>query len=103
MEAEQPELVLPDDFDEYAWEVESKGVFWDVRVRYGGREYPVTFYEPERLAQDAAEELDEGKPFFEPNIIVVRKVSKDAMIAAVAELAKDDRILNLKEIAKPAP
>jgi hypothetical protein len=32
---EPPVLVLPEDFDDYAWAIQSKGVFWDVRLRYG--------------------------------------------------------------------
>jgi hypothetical protein len=95
---EHPLLVLPEDFDDYAWEIESKGVFWDVRLRYGGREYPLTFYEPQRLAQDVADQLEERPIFFERNIVVVRKVTKAAMDLAAQELVRERRIGELKSI-----
>lgn len=98
MATESPELVLPEDFREYAWEIESKGVFWDARVRYDGKEFAVVFYEPERLAQDASEELNEGNPFFEKNVIVISKVTESEMNTAISRLAKDGRIAHLKEV-----
>lgn len=85
-------LVLPENFDDYAWEVESKGVFWDVHLRYRGREYPLTFYDPQRLAQDVADQLEEGPLFFERNIVVVRKVTREAMVLAAQELARNRQI-----------
>ncbi len=80
------EVILPDDFGEYAWEVEAKGVFWDVRLRYRGREFALTFYEPERLAQDIRAELDGSAAFCEQNLVVVEKVTKEHMESAVTEL-----------------
>jgi hypothetical protein len=95
---EPPVLVLPEDFDDYAWEVESKGVFWDVRLRYEGREYPLTFYEPQRLAQDVADQLEESPIFFERNIVVVKKVTRAAMDLAAQELVRGRRTDELKSI-----
>jgi len=89
-----PALILPD-FDDYAWEVESKGVFWDVRLRYAEREYSLTFYEAHRLAQDAADQLEEGPLFFEPNIIIIKKVTREAMNRAAQELVRNQRIYQL--------
>jgi hypothetical protein len=94
---EHPLLVLPEDFDDYAWEVESKGVFWDVLMRYGGREYRLTFYEPQRLAQDVADQLEESPLFFERNLVVVRKVTREAMELAVQELVRERRIDGLSQ------
>ena len=45
-------LTLPEDFEDYAWEAEAKGVFWDTSARIGDREVTVTFYDPVRLSQD---------------------------------------------------
>src|SRR5438067_1813400 len=94
---EHPLLVLPEDFDDYAWDVESKGVFWDVRMRYGGREYQLTFYEPQRLIQDMADQLEESPLFFERNLVVVRKVTREAMELAVEELVRERRIDGLSQ------
>jgi hypothetical protein len=95
---EPPVLVLPEDFDDYAWEIESKGVFWDVRLRYGGREYPLTFYEPRRLAQDVTDQLEEYPIFFEQNIVVVKKVTRAAMDLAAQELVRGRRLDELKSV-----
>jgi hypothetical protein len=99
MPAEEPPLlILPEDFDDYAREIESKGVFWDVRLRYEGREYPLTFYEPRRLAQDVADQLEERPIFFERNIVVVRRITRAAMDLAAQELVRGQRIGELKSI-----
>jgi len=95
---ERPVLILPEDFDDYAWEVESKGVFWDVRLRYGGREFPLTFYEPHRLTQDVADQLEDSSFFFEQNLVIVRKVTREAMELAAQELVRAQRIDGLRSI-----
>lgn len=77
------QLILPPDFDDYEWEVESKGYFEEAAVMIGGRALPVTFYEPTRLAQDIAEELDAGRVFSALRLIVVESVTRDAMQASV--------------------
>jgi hypothetical protein len=78
------ELILPTDFDDYAWEVESKGYFWDASVRIGVRVVPVAFYEPTRLAQDIADELAAGRAFTASRLIVLERVTLEGMRDAVA-------------------
>lgn len=95
---EHPVLVLPEDFDDYAWEIEAKGVFWDVRLRYEGREFPLTFYEPQRLAQDVADQLQDNAFFFEQNLVIIRKVTREAMELAAQELVSAHRIEGLRPI-----
>ncbi|MBN9224252.1 MAG: hypothetical protein ABS63_08090 [Microbacterium sp. SCN 70-27] len=81
-----PVLKLPDDFSDYEWEVEAKGVFWDAQVRCGSRSVPVSFYDATRLLQDARAELDRGTPFVLGRAIVVRMVNERAMREAVAAI-----------------
>jgi hypothetical protein len=95
---EQAFLVFPDDFDNYAWEVESKGVFWDVRLLYRGEEYPLTFYEPQRLAQDVADTLAQDPFFFERNIVIITKVTREAMNRAAEELVRTNRVDGLAAV-----
>lgn len=95
-EKEPPMLVLPEDFDDYAWEVEAKGVFWEVRLRYDGLEYPLTFYEPVRLAQDISDQLKASPVFFEQNLMVVPKVTREAMELAVRELVGGQGVNQLR-------
>ena len=90
-------LELPEDFDDYAWEVESKGWFGDARVRLGSRSYQVTFYDPTRLAQELDDELKGAAVFIERNLLVVRRVDREHMLAAIGELAQAERYSELVE------
>lgn len=80
----EQQLLLPADFGDYAWEVESKGYFLDARVLIGSRHLAVSFYEPTRLAQDIAEELAAGRPFHATRLLVVASVTSESMRAALA-------------------
>jgi hypothetical protein len=80
------QLRLPADFDNYAWEVESKGVFWDATAINEGREIPITFYDPARLAQDIADELLARRPLAIRNLVVLERVTAELMSAAVLTL-----------------
>ena len=59
--------------------------------------YRLTFYEPQRLAQDVADQLEESPLFFEQNVVVVRKVTREAMELAVQELVRERRIDGLSQ------
>lgn len=78
------QLILPADFADYEWEVESKGYFTDAAVRIGQRDVPVIFYEPTRLAQDIDEDLTSGRNFFVARLFVVPRVTRESMLSAVA-------------------
>jgi hypothetical protein len=65
-------LIFPEDFDEYEWEVTSKGWFDNARLNFSRKEYRLIFYDPVRLGQTIEDELQRGEAFFEPNLIVVR-------------------------------
>lgn len=78
------ELILPADFSDYAWEVESKGYFSEVDVRVGDKLVQVTFYEATRLAQDIAEELADDRTFTVSRLLVLERVTVENMRAAIA-------------------
>lgn len=82
----EPILRLPDDFEDYAWEVEAKGVFWDAWIALGGLELPVTFYDPVRLAQDVEEDVKSQRSFAVRHLIVVGRLTIEEMTTAVAAL-----------------
>lgn len=84
-------LEFPPGFDEYEWEVESKGWFQGVVAVIDGRRYELTFYERTRLLQDIEEELARGPEFFEANMIVVRSLTRAQMEAAVASIVAAGR------------
>jgi hypothetical protein len=86
---ESPALLLPDDFDDYAWEIEAKGYFGDVGVRLGDRIVNVTFYDPVRLQQEIESDLLAGRAFAVERLRVVSKVTRENMQAAIANLGHE--------------
>ncbi|SEE94928.1 hypothetical protein [Jiangella alba] len=81
-----PELRLPGDFPDHAWEVEAKGWFAAEVALPGGGTRTVTFYDPVRLRQDVEADLDAGRPVSITRLIVVERVTADLMARAVASL-----------------
>ncbi len=80
-------LKWPVDFDDYRWELESKGWFVGLEILVNGNEIKPMFYEPERLAQDIAQEMSVCGFFAEPCLIVVSRVTRELIEAAVEKLA----------------
>ena len=80
-------LELPADFDAHAWEVEAKGVLFDVVLRVAGERVTLVFYDPIRLAQDVSACVDAGRIFFEGHVVVVPRVTREAIEAAAASVA----------------
>jgi hypothetical protein len=81
-------IEFPPGYEDYAWEVESKGWLQGVTATIAGRRYRLTFYEPTSLAQDVRNELATSTMFFEPNLLVVPETTRDCMTAAIADLAR---------------
>ena len=81
-------LIFPDGFEQYAWELESKGWFSGALLQLQGRRYRLTFYDPARLGQDIEEALRNGGIFFEPNLVVVPAVTPQNMEEAAVQLVK---------------
>jgi hypothetical protein len=79
-------LIFPEGYDEYALEVESKGWFGDAKLSFSGRLYRLTFYDPARLAQEIDSEIQRGHSFFEPNLVVVKALTRSNMEHAANQL-----------------
>jgi hypothetical protein len=88
-------LIFPEGYEDYAWELESKGCFSEVRLEFQGRRYRLTFYDPARLGQDIEDELQRGGVYFEPNLVVVPAVTRQNMEKAAAQLMKQARLGSL--------
>lgn len=86
-------LRLPSDFDESLWA--SKGYVRDVELSVGDQVYRLTFYDPIRLAQDAAAETESGDFFFEQNLVVVAAVERDILYAAARWLVDTGQVHGL--------
>lgn len=81
-------FVLPTDFDDYAWEVQAKGCFAEALMTVAGKRYRLNFYDPARLNQEIESELERGVAFTEPNLVIVRSVTKSDMQQAAEMLAQ---------------
>lgn len=88
-------LILPSDFDEYAWEVEAKGWFSDVMVNVAGKAYKLNFYDPARLNQEIEDDLSGKVAFVGGNLVVVRSVNRANIEVAVRDLVRSERIYSL--------
>ena len=84
------EVEYPVDLDDYGWEIEAKGWLPGVVVRSGSRQWTLTAYDPIRLSQDIAADLRSSPYVALLNVLVVPQVTRDAIAAAVAELATSD-------------
>ena len=81
-----PILRFPEDFDDFAWEVEAKGVYTLDVVRSDGQVRRVTFAVTARLAQDIESEILHQGFFAEQRLVVLKQLTRDEMEAAVARL-----------------
>ena len=88
-------LIFPQGYEDYAWEVESKGWFGEAMLSYSGRNYRLNFYDPARLAQEIDSEIQNGGIFFERNLVIVKSLTKASMESAAAELVESGRIDSL--------
>ena len=81
-------LKWPSDFEDCAWQLESKGWFEGLEIVVDGRTLKPVFYDSVRLSQEIADEISRTGFFFEHFLIVISKVTKELMEQAVADLAK---------------
>ena len=88
-------FTLPSDFAEYEWEVTAKGCFSEAQLAVSGVRYSLNFYDAVRLGQEIDSDLDNGAMFFEPNLVVVRSVTRVNMERAVERLVQSGRTASL--------
>ena len=84
------QLILPDDFKSYEWEVECKGWFVAQAV-FEGQKFLLNFYDPTRISQDIHDVLESDSLFFEKNLIIVESVNSSNMKKAVSELGSSGK------------
>lgn len=78
------ELVLPPDYSVYAWEIKDKGVL-DTYVLVDDLPVSVSFFDPVRLQQEIADDLEQGRHFTVKRLLVVERVTLQNMQLAVSE------------------
>ena len=85
-------LFLPEDFEDYEWEVVAKGYFSGARLEIQGGICLLNFYDATRLDQELRDEIRRSVIFFESNLVIVRSVTRASMTSAVQELADSGKI-----------
>jgi hypothetical protein len=86
------EIVFPDWYDDRGEaEAEAKGWLQGVEVRFrDGTTQALFFYDPIRLSQDLEEEGKSSEPFVAyPGLIVIPRITRQAILAAVGKLIKE--------------
>ena len=68
--------------------IEAKGWFLGVVVEVDGVEHYPMFYDPDRLSQECADAVARNGFFYEQNIVVVPRVTRDHIEAAVDKLSR---------------
>jgi hypothetical protein len=96
---------FPPEFDERAeYEMALKGHLCGGEVELAdGRRYPVTFFDPVRLAQDLERMASRGEPaFVEPALVVIPEVTRELILRALPELVHQRFFDHLKPLAVSA-
>src|SRR5262249_33513651 len=88
-------LNFPEDYEEYAWEVEAKGWFSAATLTFAGKRFRLNFYDSRRLAQEIEGKFERGRVFFEPNLVVVQSLTRSNMENAVAQLIERGDVSDL--------
>jgi len=81
-------LQLPDEFDQFASEVEAKGWFGEASLNLRGKKYRLNFYDARRLRQEISDSIGRGKAFFEPNLVVIKSLTRAQMESAAGQLVE---------------
>lgn len=88
-------FLLSADFNDYEWEVTTKGWFSEAWMTVSGKHYRLNFYDAVRLAQEIESELQRGGVFFEPNLVIVQAVTRSDMERAAELLAQTGQVASL--------
>jgi hypothetical protein len=90
------EIIVPDYFDDHAWEeVRVKGRCPVIAARYEGRTYRLSLYDPTRLAEDVSDEVEDRGFFLDQNLLVLKELRREELEAALARLARSNRLATL--------
>ncbi len=88
-------LMLPPDFSNYEWEVTAKGCYSEGWLAVAGKRYRLNFYDAVRLGQEIESELENGGALFEPNLVIVRSVTKAEIEMAVKKIVQSGLVASL--------
>jgi hypothetical protein len=101
-----PEITFhfPLDFDDRAeYEMALKGHLCGGEVEFrDGRRFPVTFFDPVRLAQDLETMSRQGEPaFIQPALVVVPEVTSEVIVKTLSALVRQHFFDHLRPLVVP--
>jgi hypothetical protein len=83
-------IKFPTEFDDREPEYADKGYLAGVRVAIGEEEIELTIYDQGRLEEEVRDEIERVGFFSEPRVVVVDRVARAEIEAAVERLAAGD-------------
>jgi len=92
------EIRFPVEYDDdlIQFEIEHKGYYWaELLDKRNNNKYSISFYDKGRLLQDITDTLSKDALFFESNMVIIKKVTKDEMINAIIKLIDDNLVVHL--------
>jgi hypothetical protein len=95
MTMDQYRILWPENFEDYAWELEWKGVFAGLELEIEGRIIRPTFFDETRLMQQMSRDLLTNNYFFEPHVIVLERVTRRSIEHVVDQLARSGELSSL--------
>jgi hypothetical protein len=85
-------IIWPPKFEDIAWLIESKGWMDGVEIIVDGKSIHPVFYDPTRPAQDIEMEMANNGFFVEKNLIILPRVTQEAIEKFVALLAGSGKL-----------
>lgn len=79
----------PAPMDEYDWATQEAKGWLDVTVAWGGGRQVVEVYDPVRLAQSVAGEIDRLRRFTARSLLVVASVTRENVESAISAIADE--------------
>lgn len=80
-------VYIPKDLDGYPWPKEGPGFLGDIAIRFSGNMFKLNIYDILTLGKTCEGELDASACFTEPNLIVVRKITRENVFSAIDQIA----------------
>ncbi len=84
-------IKYPIEWDSYSeYEIECKGWLPGVELMLNDQIYQLTFYDPVRLAQDLADDIQSGKiAIVEKGLMVIPSITKENIIRAINQAVEE--------------
>lgn len=94
-------IYLEEDNDLLTWEAESKGYRSDIYVKVDAEMFQVVAYDMVRITQDFNDEVQiSGFYSIDPNLILLKSVTKDEIILTITRLHQHHFFKALKPLAE---